>query len=333
MAGCLAGNTYAQSGQVATLNAASADAKANRYADACSELAKLNTETNGLQSVDPVILSSLGNLKPPETMESETEAFMASKDYAKGCVDAYVTALAYVRKGDQASAKRMLTMASMAQALVTSNAGTPAANPSASSAAAPGANSNCPSDDVMKKQPNTVQRCFDSLIAQGKAYQQAGDLNAAKATYQRAQVVNGYLGMYGMANGNTVTGLLSSVEQAQAPPPSPVQYGAAGAIPTGQYSCYTGATVTFTAGGIGSVAMNAPRFFGYLWIFDAHHYANANQNDRGSYSVGSDGKWTNITGPFQSVKATVVWTENGPFHRPAIVINWPNVHIGMACQK
>ena len=105
------------------------------------------------------------------------------------------------------------------------------------------------------------------------------------------------------------------------------------AVPTGKYTCMTGVSATFLAGGIGHVALNAPRFGGYFWVYDAHHYADEKDDDRGTYTLGANGRWSDVTGPLKRAGTLATYTLHGPYDKPAIILTWEGTSAGLACQQ
>lgn len=331
--------------QMSLYKQANAAAASKQYAKVCTALNRLYASSNQFRSLDPTVLSRFQVVKPASALETDAVQFSGHKDYAKACAAGYISALAYLKTGDPAAAARVSGTATMAQTLASGATVTTAAaadapiagpEPESTAPAAATADAGCPPESVMHHDWRTVAPCVRSILAQARTLQASGNLPAAKTAYLHARDVNGIAGMYrDVASDGQITTGLAQIQSAN-PPPPPVSVAhaqAGGAIPTGRYRCYTGVSVTFLAGGIGNVAMNAPRFSGYLWIYDAHHYANMKEDDRGTYNLGKDGKWTDVTGPFQRVGTLAAYTVHGPYNKPTVVLSWPDAHVSLACQQ
>lgn len=112
---------------------------------------------------------------------------------------------------------------------------------------------------------------------------------------------------------------------------APKAEAAAGPIPTGQWHCFSGVgwDAAKNQPGIGGLA--SPQFEGYMWIYDAHHYANMKPNDRGTYTlVGNE--LVAHSGPWVRADAVLHYKKDGYFHRPTIFFGYKDVpSIHFAC--
>jgi hypothetical protein len=58
-----------------------------------------------------------------------------------------------------------------------------------------------------------------------------------------------------------------------------------------------------------------------MWIFDAHHYANQNDKDRGTYDLVGD-EIVARDGPFVRVNAEAHFIPHGLYGKPTIHVGW-----------
>lgn len=120
-------------------------------------------------------------------------------------------------------------------------------------------------------------------------------------------------------------------------PPAPEPAGAdAATIPTGRYTCYTATGWMRTKPSLGSpgrTRLQPGQFNGYLWIYDAHHYANQKEDDRGTYDLVGD-ELVAKDGPFVRVGVEAHFIPHGLYNKPTIHIGWRDTpSIGSLCTQ
>ncbi len=142
------------------------------------------------------------------------------------------------------------------------------------------------------------------FVSEGKAAQAMGAGNAGSVMQQNLAPGASPAASRGTSAGTSADGAMSD------------------APPHGQYKCYSGPYATFLAGAqVGSVAFTPGAFQGYLWIFDAHHYANVKEDDRGTYDMRGD-KLVAQNGPWQRNNMIVRYAAKGLYGRPTVVIGF-----------